>query len=81
LKSLARLSTYLKIEGSRLEKLIACMSDIEESALIKGIVAHLSERRETALVDLGLVDAASEAMRKASKAVRSKKRQLKKRRK
>ena len=81
LKSLARLNAYLKKEGSRLEKLIARISDIEDSALIKGVVAHLSERREIALVDLGLVDAASEAMRKASKvskAARAKKASAKK---
>ena len=77
-KHLSRLSAYLKKEGSRLEKLIARMSDAEVSPLIKSVVSHLVARREVALADLGLVDAASEAMRKASKAARPKKTSAKK---
>jgi hypothetical protein len=72
-KHLSRLSAYLKKEAVRLEKLISRTPDMENSALVKGIVGRLSARREIALADLGLVDAAEETMRKAPKAPKSKK--------
>ena len=77
-KHLSRLSAYLKKEAARLEKLISRVSDVEDSVLIKGVVSHLVARREVALSDLGLVAAAEDAMRKASKSARSKKAAAKK---
>jgi hypothetical protein len=66
-KHLSRLGAYLKKEGSRLEKLISRTSQTDESVLVKGILARLSARREIAIADLGLVNAAEEAIRKAAK--------------
>lgn len=67
LKTLARLSTYLKKEGARLEKIIARSGEVDGSSLVEGVVRRLSERRVVALADLGLIDAADEAARKAAK--------------
>jgi hypothetical protein len=67
LKTLSRLSAYLKKEGSRLEKLVARSGEGSDSSLVDGVVRRLAERRAVALADLGLIDAADEAARKASK--------------
>ncbi len=67
LKTLARLSAYLKKEGTRLEKILARSGEVEGSSLVDGVVRRLSERRVVTLADLGLIDAAEEAARKAAK--------------
>jgi hypothetical protein len=67
LKTLARLSAYLKKEGTRLEKILARSGEVEGSSLVDGVVRRLSERRVVALADLGLIDAAEEAAHKAAK--------------
>lgn len=71
LKTLARLSAYLKKEGARLEKIVARSGESEGSSLVDGVVRRLSERRAVALADLGLIDAADEAARKAVKSARA----------
>ena len=67
LKTLARLSAYLKKEGTRLEKILARSGEVEGSSLVDGVVRRLSERCVVALADLGLIDAAEEAAHKAAK--------------
>lgn len=78
LKTLARLGSYLKKEAAKLEKIIARSGDSEDSSLVEGVVRRLGERRSIALSDLGLIDAADEATRKAVKSARTKKSSSKK---
>jgi len=78
LKTLSRLSAYLKKEGSRLEKLIARSGEGSDSSLVDGVVRRLAERRAVALADLGLIEAADEAARKAAKLAQAEKSSAKK---
>jgi hypothetical protein len=78
LKTLSRLSAYLKKEGSRLEKLVARSGEGSDSSLVDGVVRRLAERRAVALADLGLIEAADEAARKAAKLAQAEKSSAKK---
>lgn len=81
LKTIARLRSYLKKESVKLEKIIARSGEIEDSSLVDGIIRRLADRRTAALSDLGLIDAADEAARKAVKSGRAEKASARKSRK
>ncbi len=71
LKDLARLTSYLKKEGARLEKLISRSASSEASPLVADVLHRLSARHDVALTDLGLVSAAEAAARTSAKAEKS----------